>query len=578
MSVGFPWGLLALGAVVPLVAAYFLRRRQKPVQVSALFLWRTPDQRAEAGPRFERFSRELSLLLEILAVIAAALFLADVGCGAAARRTHLVVVVDGSLSMSAIGADGRSVAERTRVEVARAVTTHSADALTIVESGVHPRLLAGPAESPSRALEVLEDWRPRGASHEATPAWVLARELAGPGERILFFTDAVPAEGEATPDVVEVVALGQARPNLAFVSAQRTDEAGSARMSLRVANFGPEPVEVPVTLTAPQSDREPLTQTHTLSLRAGGTALLAVTLAGADVVTARLPEDALPADSVVTLRPSPAAVVPVHQMSGLDSAAAAALTRFIQVDNGAAPSADDSGMTFGPRGSAAQATFGAPGAQRTFVGPFFSDRVHPVLEDVQLGGVVWTAGENPPGRTLVSAGDAVLLSEDEHGTLHFNIELSRSNLHRTVAWPVLMGNVLRRARAQLPGPGRTHLVLGEELPLVVTADAKYALRGPRGDRPILGTGPLTLPAPPEPGTYTLLRDGVAQKSVEVLAIDPPESDLQTRGEGRREATAGAVSARQGTSHERAPWALLVLLALLLLDFALTTGRLKAVTA
>ncbi|HEX8434414.1 MAG TPA: BatA domain-containing protein [Archangium sp.] len=38
MSFGFPWGLLALGALVPLVAAYFLRRKQKPVVVSALFL------------------------------------------------------------------------------------------------------------------------------------------------------------------------------------------------------------------------------------------------------------------------------------------------------------------------------------------------------------------------------------------------------------------------------------------------------------------------------------------------------------------------------------------------------------
>jgi hypothetical protein len=31
MSFGFPWGLLALGALVPLVAAYFLRRKQTPV-------------------------------------------------------------------------------------------------------------------------------------------------------------------------------------------------------------------------------------------------------------------------------------------------------------------------------------------------------------------------------------------------------------------------------------------------------------------------------------------------------------------------------------------------------------------
>ena len=39
MTFGFPLGLLALGALLPLAAAYFLRRRQKPKTVSALFLW-----------------------------------------------------------------------------------------------------------------------------------------------------------------------------------------------------------------------------------------------------------------------------------------------------------------------------------------------------------------------------------------------------------------------------------------------------------------------------------------------------------------------------------------------------------
>ena len=89
MSFGAPLGLLALAAIPALVAAYFLRRRQPPRIVSALFLWRTPDQRAEAGPRFQRSSRELSLALEILAVGFAALFLADARCGETARTRSL---------------------------------------------------------------------------------------------------------------------------------------------------------------------------------------------------------------------------------------------------------------------------------------------------------------------------------------------------------------------------------------------------------------------------------------------------------------------------------------------------------
>ncbi|MGQ0508254.1 MAG: BatA domain-containing protein [Myxococcaceae bacterium] len=103
MIFGFPLGLLALGTWIPLAATYFLRRKQQPRRVSALFLWRAPQHRAQSGPRFERFSRELSFLLESLAILTGALYLADLRIGEARERTHEVIVLDldGSLSMSA---------------------------------------------------------------------------------------------------------------------------------------------------------------------------------------------------------------------------------------------------------------------------------------------------------------------------------------------------------------------------------------------------------------------------------------------------------------------------------------------
>ncbi len=158
VSFGFPWGLLALGALVPLVAAYFLRRQQKPVTVSALFLWRTPRPRAEAGPRFERFTREASLLLEALAVVAAALFLADVRFSEDARARHVVLVVDGSLSLSARGPDGVTVLERVRREAAKRVEEERATRVTVLASGSVAAVHGGPGGG---ALEGAgERWSP----------------------------------------------------------------------------------------------------------------------------------------------------------------------------------------------------------------------------------------------------------------------------------------------------------------------------------------------------------------------------------------------------------------------------------
>ena len=286
-------------------------------------------------------------------------------------------------------------------------------------------------------------------------------------------------------------------------------------------------------------------------------------------MTVSLPEDALPEDNTVTLLPNPPRRVAVAPAPDLDASAASALKRFFEVapgvvvDPGSQPA-----LSLGGSDSAAQVTFGAKGTTKTFVGPFFADRTHPLLDDVALGGVVWTAGENPPGRALLSAGDVVLISEEPSGKLHLNVELSRSNVQRTPAWPVMMGNLLRIARASLPGFGRRHVALGEELPVVLAPGAAWSLRGPRGEEAIPGTGAVTLAAPTAPGHYELLRDGEVEDAVQVLAIDPSESDLRRRGTGAREASSGPALADAATD-DRSPWPLIVMLGLLLGDFALT---------
>ncbi|XXF77205.1 BatA and WFA domain-containing protein [Myxococcaceae bacterium GXIMD 01537] len=571
MSLGFPWGLLALGALVPLVAAYFLRRRQKPVVVSALFLWRTPRTRAEAGPRFERFTREASLLLEVLAVVAAALYLADVRLGADVPQRHLVLVVDGSLSMSARGPDGVTVLERVRQEAARRVEQEGATRVTVVASGLSPRVLAGPEEEPSRALAALESFEARGADHDVTPALLWAQELAGPGQRVHFLTDAPPAESTPVPPAVRWTALGEARDNVALVSAQRRDEGATALVTLRVARFGAQPgsVEVRVRAAPGAGAKEGMERQERVRLPAEGAATVRFTFENAGDVEVTLPPDALPEDGQVRLPPSAARPVHVALAEGLTPPERSALEHFLAVAPGLKPGPGEEAWLIGPRGTTARVTVGAGGKLRTFVGPFFSERGHPLLEDVQLGGVRWTAGDNPPGRPLVTAGDAVLLSEEE-GRVHLNVELARSNLQRTSAWPVLLSNVLREARRAQEGFPRRQLALGEPLPVVTRPGERYTLTGPQGSRPVFGAGAVSLPPPPVPGRYTLARGGDTVDSAEVLPLDARESDLRGRGAFERAAeTPGGADAEGPGSPGRARWPLVVLLAALLADFHVT---------
>ncbi|MFY0571451.1 BatA domain-containing protein [Archangium lansingense] len=571
MSFGFPWGLLALGALVPLVAAYFLRRKQKPVVVSALFLWRTPRPRAEAGPRFERFTREASLLLEALAVVAAALFLADVRLGEDARTRHLVLVVDGSLSLSARGADGRPVLEKVRAEAARRVEEEKATSVTVLASGTVPRVLAGPEAEPSRALAALESFRALGADHDVAPTLLWAQELAGPGRRVHFLTDAPPAEGMAVPAAVRWTALGAPRDNVALVSAWRRDEGSTATVTLRVARFGtgPEETEVRAVARPGPGAKEGTERRERVRLPEEGAATLRFTFENAGDVEVSLPQDALPEDGEARLPPAPERRVRVALAEGLDAQARSALERFLAVSPGVEQGPGEGALIVGPRGSDARVTVGAGGAVRTFVGPFFAEKGHPLLDDVQLGGVRWAAGaESPPGRALMTAGTVVLLSEAE-GQVHLNVDLSRSNVQRTPAWPVLLGNLLREVRRSQEGFPRRQLSLGESLAVVTRSGARYTLEGPEGTRPLFGAGALSLPPPSVPGRYTLERDGEPVDAVEVLPLDARESDLRGRGEGDRPADAAGSDEEGGAAPGRARWPLLVLLAALLADFHLT---------
>ena len=77
---------------------------------------------------------------------------------------------------------------------------------------------------------------------------------------------------------------------------------------------------------------------------------------------------------------------------------------------------------------------------------FFAQKGDPLLEDVGLSGVVWTAGENPPGRPLVTAGQTVLVAEEEDGTLQLNLDLRKlpheaRNHRRDVSAPEAEGSV-----------------------------------------------------------------------------------------------------------------------------------------
>ncbi len=188
-----------------------------------------------------------------------------------------MLVVDGSLSMSARPPSGEPVVERAKDAAARIVEREGAPLVTIVESGPHPRVLAGPAVEASKALAALEAWRPLAPSHDVMPALLLAEELSGGKRRIHLVTDGPLPEGLELPANVQLTAVGQAAENVAIVSAQRRDEGEVATVAVRLSSFGASARRVSVRFDGPAADAARpggARKTEEVELAPGGSARL----------------------------------------------------------------------------------------------------------------------------------------------------------------------------------------------------------------------------------------------------------------------------------------------------------------
>ena len=103
----------------------------------------------------------------------------------------------------------------------------------------------------------------------------------------------------ALPPQVEGRSLGKQASNLAFLSAQRRDEAGFAQVTVRVGNFSDVPVAVEVRFTAVDD----AAQAQQVKLPPSGTAVLRVGFKTSQPITVSLPDDALSEDGHLTLLP-----------------------------------------------------------------------------------------------------------------------------------------------------------------------------------------------------------------------------------------------------------------------------------
>jgi hypothetical protein len=583
-----PLGLLALLGVPAVIALHLFRRRFERRRVSALFLWEAQTRTALSGRRRENLLRSPSFWSELLlALLLGLAFAGPRACGSLEAR-HLVVVLDGSASMSA-GADLGSAADSSPRARALARVRDAIDALpsgsrvTVIESGSLPRILIGPAAFPREVGSRLDEYEPSTGRHDLGPAAALAAEVAGEGA-VTLFTDRFEVEG--LPKQIGVESLGIPLENLAITRAHRSianDQGlGEEQVLLTVANFSHRPrstqlelVQAGQVITSRSIELDPGARKH-LSFQLSG---------GTPAVEARLEADAMTLDDSAWLAPAPRRELRLatdldetaRRYLGLERPNTGPLERWLSLvtRSVAAESIADADLaiTHGTAGgdSTWNLSLESSGSKRIdLIGPYLLDKRHQLLEGVTLDGVVWSASPelSLPGQPLISAGDVPLLTEeklDGRIVFHANLDWKRSSIQRSPDWPILLHNLAQLRRERLAGPRSTNIAVGEVFYFQTNGPADYVLEGPGGSRELRALSTLAVEGLERVGQYRLLR---GEEMVAELAVhfgDDAESDLRELSTGTRESGMELAAERGGSS-----WTVMLLGALalcaLLADF------------
>ena len=470
LVLGAPWGLLALAGLPAVLAIHWFRRRSPPSAVTGLFLYPPPAPTAASGRRREQIVSTPSLWLELFAVLALAWWLTDVYPASDQRGRHVGIVLDDRLRLLAFLQSGSSTsatpADLIRQQVAgRLAELRPVDRVTVIASGVVPRVLAGPAATPEQGLAAIAAWIPSAPWHELEPATTLIQQItaqvAQDGGDVLLASDRIQPDA---PAGVGWIATGAplAASGLADVRWVR-DQAGE-RLVVRVAASGSPPAR---TLEVRSAATVIATVIATVPGVAAGTVILPLNAAkvhdGDALTVSLLGADPFPSDDTVRVeRPS---LRVVHIALSLPPGPQALVERVLQGIPGivVGPLSIKTDLAIGTSMESQPGVWSLRIAPSTggdaALGPFLVRRGHSLARDLDGTGLLWVGGLPRAAlpvdsEALISAGNLVLLSEQRRGrdrlvTLHGDPATGTLAAHPL--WPSLMANLIEARRVALPG-------------------------------------------------------------------------------------------------------------------------------
>jgi len=494
----YPLGMLGLLAIPGIVGLHIFRAQRRTIIIGGLHLWDFAKRRQPVGRTRRMLENSIPLILEILAVLIITSMLSGLTWQGSPELPHALVVLDGSISMNATDAGGRSSVEKAR----RWISSNGGDRVrwTIVEAGVRPTLLAGPRATSAEVRDRLTSWHPTAPSAAMFESTELLARFGQIGQKMIVLTDG--GAQSFIPDIpLEVQEFGTPSYNSAIAFADRYHvDATTDRIVAQIIYYGAPGTVGDVGVTVKIGGVT--AQARSVRVEADRQARVEWDLATrTEVVEVQLDDDPLPDDNKAILPPVADREVVAYigtkeQWTQPIVRALASLDDVRMVDDRTmahllitdretsagliAPVADSQRLR-----TELRLPVPLPNEDtQTVTRGLWANRRHPLVRSLVVEGILWSyvpsilSTPPPNGVTLISATTEtretipLLIGMDSRpASLRGASDLRRAwilnaqpesgNLTRSVAWPVLMMNIVEDTRQRLPGPSRSHYRVGE---------------------------------------------------------------------------------------------------------------------
>jgi hypothetical protein len=503
--------------LVPLIIFYFLKLKRPRQIVPSLVLWRQvlSDQRVNSP--FQRFKRNLLLLLQILLLVLLVLAAMQPFLRRDAHATaRLPVLVDVSASMGALDkAGGRSRLDEAKQRLRERIEGLPADQeLCLVAFSRAARKLTGFTNNKTELRDALAALEVEDVAGDLDEALRLAQALARttPFDRVLVLTDGnLPAKSSfELPFQIELQKLPPAGPNAGITAFNaRRGSSGDWELFVQLGITDPAPA---ATATVELRAGDQVIAQEQVALTPGGTPRLAFRIAGAQGASVRavlrpggfdslgsdndawlnLPAvralDVFVPESLAPFRHALAALDGLRIFPAKDTPSPSAFDLAISDKPGAPPALLLCTAGFVPEDAAALVSL----AQKSTAAIDWR-RDSPLFQHVSLDDVIFmedpvtaegkddTAFANL-GYEILAHGQhgplALLRSDGGNARVHFLFHPERSTLPFRVAFPILVANLVQHAQS-LAGLSEAAAVTTGVLPVQnFTAGASVTVRGP----------------------------------------------------------------------------------------------------